>query len=179
MDAEGEATLLMRLQHGDQAALHALYTRLSSNVYALAINLLQNREEAEEVLQDTFFKLFGSSQSFQADRGSARAFVYTVARNDCLSRLRAKRSRPTQDTEWDVHDPERQPSAAPSDPVLNAQTEQALEQLEPLDRDLLRESFYGGYSHGELAERFDLPLGTVKSRVRRALLTLRGYWEGS
>lgn len=179
MDAEGEATLLMRLQHGDQAALHELYTRLSGNVYALAMNLLKSREEAEEVLQDTFFKLCGSAHGYRADRGSARAFIYTVARNDCLSRLRAKRARPLQDTEWDLHDPERQPPAAARDPVLNAQTEQALSQLEPLDRDLLHASFYGGYSHGELAERFDLPLGTIKSRVRRALLTLRGYWEGS
>lgn len=179
MDAEGEATLLLRLNHGDQAALHDLYTRLSGNVYALALNLLQSREEAEEVLQDTFLKLCGSDHGYRADRGSARAFIYTVARNKCLSRLRAKRARPAQDAAWDLHDPERQPHAASSDPVLNAQTEQGLELLEPLDRDLLRESFYGGYSHGELAERFELPLGTVKSRVRRALLTLRGYWEGS
>ncbi len=179
MDAEEEATLLIRLQHGDHAALRDLYARLSGNVYALAINLLNSREEAEEVLQDTFFKLCKNTHGYRADRGSARAFIYTVARNDCLSRLRAKRARPAQDVAWDLHYPEQQPAAALADPVLNVQTEQALEQLEPLDRDLLRESFYGGYSHGELAERFALPLGTVKSRVRRALLTLRGYWEGS
>ena len=66
-----------------------------------------------------------------------------------------------------------------TDPVLSVQTEQALGQLEPLDRDLLKAAFYGGHTHKELAENFELPLGTVKTRVRRALLTLRGYWEGS
>lgn len=179
MDAEGEATLLIRLHHGDQSALGELYAGLSGNVYTLAFQLLSSHEEAEEVLQDTFLKIFRNARSFDAERGSARAFVYTVARNACLSRLRAKRARPQRDAEWDLHDPERQPAAPHADPALSAQTEQALAQLEPLDRDLVRAAFYGGYSHGELAERFELPLGTVKSRVRRALLSLKGYWEAS
>ncbi len=175
MDAE--AALLTRSQGGDQGALHELYTCLSKNVYTLALQLLRSPEEAEEVLQDTFLKVYESARRFDPELGSARAFVYTVARNTCLSRLRARRARPEKDAEWDLHDPERQPAAAPTDPALSAQTEQALAQLEPLDRDLLKASFYGGYSHRELVERFDLPLGTVKSRVRRALLSLRAYWE--
>lgn len=177
MAADAEATLLTRLQHGDQQALRELYTQLSGNVCALAVQLLHSHEEAEEVLQDTFLKIYKNARSFDPERGSARAFIYTVARNDCLSRLRAKRSRPAKDNDWDLHDPERQPAAVQTDPVLSAQTAQALLQLEPLDRDLLKASFYEGYSHSELVERFDLPLGTVKSRVRRALLTLRAYWE--
>jgi RNA polymerase sigma-70 factor (ECF subfamily) len=179
MDAEEEATLLTRLQYGDAQALRDLYTRLAKNVYTLALQMLQSHEEAEEVLQDTFFKVYKSPHGFDAERGSARAFIYTVARNSCLSRLRARRARPTRDAEWDVHDPEREFAAAHPDPALGAQTEQALARLEPLDRDLVRASFYGGYSHGELAERFELPLGTVKSRVRRALLSLKRYWETS
>lgn len=182
-EADAEAELLARLRRGDEpgggGALRDLYDRLSGNVYALSLNLLGSREEAEEVLQDTFLKVYRSAHTFDPARGSARAFVYTVARNDCLSRLRARRSRPERDAEWDLHDPERQPAAPGNDPMLSVQTEQALAQLEPLDRDLLKASFYAGYSHGELVERFDLPLGTVKSRVRRALLALRAYWEGS
>ncbi len=179
MDADVEAILLVRLRHEDQSALRELYAQLSGNVYALAVQMLSSHEEAEEVLQDTFFKVFKNAHTFDPERGSARAFIYTVARNTCLSRLRARRSRPQKDAAWDLHDPERQPAAAQTDPVLSVQTEQALGQLEPLDRDLLKASFYGGHSHGEIAKAFDLPLGTVKSRVRRALLTLRGYWEAS
>lgn len=183
MEADAEANLLARLRYGErpgnQEALHELYTRLSGNVYALALNLLHSREEAEEVLQDTFLKIYRSAHTFDPALGSARAFVYTVARNDCLSRLRARRARPKKDADWDLHDPERQPADTPADLVLSLQMEQALAQLEPLDRDLLKASFYEGYSHGALVERFDLPLGTVKSRVRRALLALRTYWETS
>lgn len=177
MDAEAEVALLTRMHNGDQGALHDLYTRLAKNVYTLALQLLRSPEEAEEVLQDTFLKIYRGARRFDPELGSARAFVYTVARNDCLSRLRARRARPEKEADWDLHDPERQPAAVPTDPALSAQTEQALAQLEPLDRDLLRASFYEGYSHGELVERFGLPLGTVKSRVRRALLSLRAYWE--
>ena len=112
MDADAEVALLTRLQGGDQGALHELYTRLSKNVYALALQLLRRPEEAEEVLQDTFLKVYNGARRFDPALGSARAFVYTVARNNCLSRLRARRARLKKDADWDLHDPERQPAAA-------------------------------------------------------------------
>lgn len=165
-----------RLQRGDEEALAELYERLSGNVYTLAIQLLHSREEAEEVLQDTFIKLYRNPHSFRLEGGSVRAFVYTVARNACLSRLRAKRARPLQAEGLDVHDPDSS-LATFSAPGLDVEVQQALEQLEALDRQLLDEAFFGGHSHGELAARFELPLGTVKSRVRRALHSLRQFLE--
>lgn len=174
MDAE--AALLERLYTGDEKALAELYERLSGNVYALALQMLRNREEAEEVLQDTFLKLYRNPHGFEPGRGSARAFVYTVARNACLSRLRAKRARPLS-AEMDVHDPDAGFAALAADPGRGLEVRQALAELEPLDRQLLGETFFGGYSHGEVAAHFDLPLGTVKSRVRRALLSLRRFLE--
>lgn len=175
MDAE--AVLLERLQKGDERALAELYEGLSGNVYALALQLLRSREEAEEVLQDTFLKLYQNPHGFQAERGSARAFVYTVARNACLSRLRAKRARPHKADDLDVHDPDTSLGATSSNPSMSVEVRQALEQLEPVDQHLLGEAFFSGYSHGELAVRFDMPLGTVKSRVRRALLSLQQFLE--
>ncbi len=175
MDAE--AVLLERLQKGDEGALAELYERLSGNVYTLALQLLRSREEAEEVLQDTFLKLHQNPHGFKPGLGSARAFVYTVARNACLSRLRAKRARPHKAEDLDVHDPDASFGATPANPNLSVEVQQALDQLEPVDQQLLGEAFWGGYSHGELAARFKLPLGTVKSRVRRALLSLQQFLE--
>lgn len=169
--------LLERLQKGDEGALAELYESLSSNVYTLALQLLRSREEAEEVLQDTFLKLYRNPHGFQAERGSARAFVYTVARNACLSRLRAKRARPLKAEDLDVHDPDVSLGATVAESSLSVEVEQALAQLEPMDQQLLKRSFFGGYSHGELASHFDMPLGTVKSRVRRALLSLQQFLE--
>lgn len=175
MDAE--AALMERLHKGDEKALTELYERLGGHVYALALQLLRNREEAEEVLQDTFLKLYRHPHGFERERGSVRAFVYTVARNACLSRLRAKRARPLQAEGVDVHDPDAGFAALAADPGTGLEVRQALERLEPLDRQLLEAAFSGGYSHGELAAHFELPLGTVKSRVRRALLSLRQFLE--
>jgi RNA polymerase sigma-70 factor (ECF subfamily) len=171
-------TLLLHLQRGDQRALRELYTALSGPIYSLAWQLLGSREEAEEVLQDTFVNLY-HSKGFDPAKGSARAYVYTVARNACLTRLRARRARPDKADAWDVHDPDAPFSGPTTDPVLRVQTEQLLAQLDPLDRTLVEHAFYGGYSHRELAARFGLPLGTVKSRVRRALLALRERLETS
>lgn len=175
MDAE--AVLLKRMQNGDEGALAELYESLSGNVYALALQMLRSREEAEEVLQDTFLKLYRNPHGFQAERGSARAFIYTVARNACLSRLRAKRARPLQAEDLDVHDPDASFKAISAHPGMRVEVQQALDQLEPIDQQLLGEAFLSGYSHGELATRFEMPLGTVKSRVRRALLSLRQFLE--
>lgn len=166
-----------RLQRGDEGALAELYEKLSGNVYALAVQLLGSREEAEEVLQDTFLKLCRNPHSFRLEGGSVRAFVYTVARNACLSRLRARRARPLKAEDLDLHDPDSSFEVLSARPNMNLEVQQALEQLEPLDRQLLNEAFFDGYSHGELAAHFGLPLGTVKSRVRRALHSLRQFLD--
>lgn len=169
-----EAALFGRLQQGDEAALDALYAGLGGKVFSLALQLLGSREEAEEVMQDTFLKVFRQAHTYRAELGSPRAFVYTIARNDCMSRLRARRARP-QRADWDVHELDSPLPAVSVDGHLGAVVTQALARLEPLDRQLLHDSFFAGYTHPELAEREKLPLGTVKSRVRRALLTLQRF----
>lgn len=179
-EREAEAALVVRLQAHDESALAELYERLGAKVFTLAINMLNSHEEAEEVLQDTFLKLYRGASGFTAEGGSARAFLYTIARNECLSRLRAKRSRPNKADDYDLHDPNAtfsNLSAQPSGTVINVMLEQALDQLDTTDQKLVKGAFFDGYSHAELAETSGLPLGTVKSRVRRALLALRSFLE--
>jgi RNA polymerase sigma-70 factor, ECF subfamily len=168
---DDEALLVMRLSQGDESSLQPLYERLSRQVFSLALQMLQNREDAEEVLQDTFVKLFFHN-GFNPDYGSARAYIYTIARNECLMRLRAKGSRP-QLSDTDIHDPNSHFEGTLKDHDTALTVEGALSKLEALDAKLLRASFYWGYTHDELATQTGLPLGTVKSRLRRALLKLR------
>jgi RNA polymerase sigma-70 factor, ECF subfamily len=185
LEREAEAALVIRLQARDESALAELYERLGAKVFTLAINMLNSHEEAEEVLQDTFLKLYRNASSFSVEGGSARAYLYAIARNECLSRLRAKRSRPNKADSYDLHDPNTtftnfntpNLSTQPSDTVTNVMLEQALDQLEETDQKLVKGAFFDGYSHAELAANSGLPLGTVKSRVRRALLTLRSFLE--
>jgi RNA polymerase sigma-70 factor, ECF subfamily len=166
---DDETNLIIRLSQGDETALQDLYERLSRQVFSLALQMLNSRQDAEEVLQDTFVKLV-THNGFNPTYGSARAYIYTIARNECLMRLRAKGSRP-QLSEIDIHESPLEGAAKDHDTSLSVQ--QALSKLESLDAKLLKASFYWGYTHDELAVQTGLPLGTVKSRVRRALLKLR------
>ncbi len=166
---DDETALVIRLSQGDETALQDLFGRLSGQVFSLALQLLKSRQDAEEVLQDTFVKLV-THNSFNPSYGSARAYIYTIARNECLMRLRAKGSRPRL-SEVDIHENPLEDTATDHDTSLMIQ--QALSKLEALDAKLLQASFYWGYTHDELAAQTGLPLGTVKSRVRRALLKLR------
>jgi RNA polymerase sigma-70 factor, ECF subfamily len=179
-EREAETALVLRLQKRDESALAELYERLGAKVYTLALNILRSHEEAEEVLQDAFFKLYRGASSFKPEGGSVRAFLYTIARNECLLKLRTKRSRPLKADDYDLHDANAtfpNLSTPPGDTVVNVMLEQALEQLSETDQQLVKGAFFDGYSHGELAASSGLPLGTVKSRVRRALLTLRHFLE--
>lgn len=173
MDRETE--LLARIQHGDEAALAELYDRLSPKVYTLVLRILDHQQEAEEVVQDTFYRLFKLRRGYHTWDRSPRAFVYTLARNVALSRVRARRSRPAKADAWDVHDPEV---------PLPAETEgteattkiwlgRALARLNPEERGLLEHAYFLGYSYADLAELRAKPLGTVRSSIRRALLKLK------
>lgn len=173
-----EAELIARLQGGDEAALALLYARLGRPVFALAQRMLGSREDAEEVVQDAFVKLYQHASRFDAERGSARAFLYGIARNEALMRLRARRARPHR-AELDVHGTHQVLADRPHDQDAELSVAGALDKLEPGEAELLRRSFFEGYSHAELAQEARLPLGTVKSRLRRTLLKLRDLLEGA
>ena len=173
MDTETE--LMARLQQGDEQALAELYERLSPNVNALALKLLRSREEAEEVVQDTFLTLYRKADRYHTWQQSPRAYIYTIARNNAYSRLRKRKARPQKVDDLDVTDARSRyaKSPSPKDPTTELYVEEMLGHLDAQERELLEQNFYEGYTHAELAERTDLPLGTVKSKLRRALLKLR------
>ncbi|WP_425145224.1 RNA polymerase sigma factor [Deinococcus sp.] len=170
-----ETILMARLHFGDGAALSELYALLGPHVYALSYALLQSREDAEEVLQDTFAQLGSRPAAYRPQLGSPRAFIYTVARNAALSRLRARKARPaTLDPDDLAVD---QLAARRSDPDTTALVQSALSRLPDLDQRLLLDAFFSGLSHPQIAEGRQLPLGTVKTRLRRALLAIRRRLE--
>jgi RNA polymerase sigma-70 factor (ECF subfamily) len=171
-----EPTLMLRLRHGDEDALAELYARLGGHVHALAWRLLGDREEAQEVVQDTFERVFRRAHQYRPELGSPRAFVYTVARNEALSRLRARGARPVLEGDEDLLGELSTPSASP-DLDTHVVIQGALLRLSPHDQTLIHDSFFLGLSHGEIASAHALPLGTVKTRVRRALARMRRTLE--
>lgn len=169
---------LLRMARGEEEALEALYQTLAPWVFALIHRILKNPEVAKEVLQDTFLRVYQQAWRYDPKRGKPTTFVYAIARNLALSRLRGERRQPLKDPTLDPHDPEGDREATwgteREDREDRVRVVQALEDLSPQERLLLEEAFYLGLTHRELAERHGLPLGTVKARIRRALAKLRG-----
>lgn len=166
--------LIVQLQQGREDALKALYDAFSGVTYRVCLRMLGSPEDAEEALQDTFLRLEARAERYDPARGTVQTFVLTIAHHLCLERLRARRSRP-QPQAGTFDDPAFDLPAPPSgrDPLDRALVEAALRALPETDRLLLEGMFFDGYTHAELTARTGLPLGTVKSRLRRALLKLR------
>lgn len=165
--------LIRRVAQGHDDAAEDLFKRYAPPVFTLAFQMLRSREEAEEVLQDTFLKLYRIASRYEAERGSVKTFIYAVARSQALSRLRSRTRTPATATAYDVHDSASTLSTGEADPLTGIVVRDALAQLTAQERTLLEASFYEGASHEQLASRHGLPLGTLKSKLRRALLKLR------
>ncbi len=161
------ASLLRRLTAGDHLALGEVYDRYAGLVNGLALRILRNRTEAEDVVQEVFVQIWRQAGRFDPARGSPEAWICTMARTRALDRLRRRTSR--------REDP---PDAAPgaSEPP---RTEQALAVRTALDtlstdqRSALELAYYEGLTQTEIAARLGEPLGTIKTRIRMALIRLR------
>ncbi len=177
-ETPSDAELVGQVAQGSEDALRIVFDRHAGAVFALAHRMLGDRQEAEEILQDTFLRLHRNASRFDGERAGLRTYLYAIARNLCLSRLRARSSRPRRAPDADPHDVAFQSAVGqPDDPLPGIVVRGALARLDRDERALLEAAFYEGYSHSELAELHGLPLGTVKSRLRRALAKLRDHLE--
>jgi RNA polymerase sigma-70 factor (ECF subfamily) len=180
-DAKNETleTLIARVMQQDELAFAALYERLSGPVYSLALQISRNVACAEEVLQDVFWQVWRQAPRFDVARGSVPAWVLTITRSRALdaarSRMRAPQTQLSAQDEIDDYLPS--PDAGPQDLLFAAQQgsrlKAALEGLDPLRRQLVSLSFYRDLTHQEISEQTGLPLGTVKSHLRRSVAALR------
>ncbi len=178
-----DLTLMELLARRDAAALDALYLRHSSLVFALCLRILRSHAEAEEVLQEVFWELWRSSGRYAAERGSARVYLVQLARSRSLDRLRLRRRREAlladaggpalvaSELGGDARLPNALAAAVSGEEKLQVQA--ALCELSESERQAVTLSFFDGLSHAEIAAQLGQPLGTVKTRIRRALLRLR------
>jgi RNA polymerase sigma factor (sigma-70 family) len=175
---------LARIVHQDEAALAELYRATVGRVYGLALRIVRNPATAEEVAEDTFWQVWRQAPRFDPQRGPPLAWVLTMARSRALdalrARVRAQADTVSADALGDALDVERAHPDEPDNPhdllqavQASAQLHQALTQLEPVPRQLVALAFFKGLTHEEIAGQTGLPLGTVKSHIRRALTALR------
>jgi RNA polymerase sigma-70 factor, ECF subfamily len=191
-----ETALVREVAAGSQDALAALYDRYSDAVYAAAIRLTSDRQVAEEVVQETFLALWNRAELFDPGTGSLAAWLHTIARNRTVDRLRAAGRRPSlvplsAAAGTDEHDTAALERIAASGTVLGGadlgpgpEGELAAAELRDVIRGALAElpehertalvlAYSSDLTQSEIAERLGWPLGTVKTRTRRALLRLR------
>lgn len=168
-------SILERVAAGDSAAVSECLDRYGDLVWSLARRYLRNAADAEDAVQDIFIDIWGSAGRYDRNIASEVAFISTIARRRLIDKIRQFERRPLMDS---LDDDE----GAPIDPGIPATAEddtevtiveRVLAEMDPEHQKVLAMSLYEGYSHSEIAERLSLPLGTVKTRVRRGLIHIR------
>jgi RNA polymerase sigma factor (sigma-70 family) len=172
------AGLLEGVARGDRDSFSMLYERTSAKLYGICIRLLGNQSEAQDVLQDVYVTVWQKSDRFDSSKASAITWLAVLARNRAVDRLR-RRPIGTDAIEAAAEIADERPSAF--DLVGEAQDAarlgRCLEELEERPRMMIRAAFLDGATYPELAEREGVPLGTMKSWIRRGLQRLRGCLE--
>jgi RNA polymerase sigma-70 factor (ECF subfamily) len=166
-----DLALLQQIQQGDQEAMGAFYDRYSKMVYSVALRVLNDASEAEDVMQEVLVQVWRNPGAFVAGRGSLGGWLVVVARNRAVDKLRRRK----------VSDP-IELFALPSSTNLAKESERAIlmekiraamTALPPEQRAALELAYFEGLSHSEIAEKTSEPLGTIKTRIRLGLIALR------
>ncbi|MBS1806773.1 MAG: sigma-70 family RNA polymerase sigma factor [Acidobacteria bacterium] len=177
-DAADESQLIRRLQARDQAAMNALYERYANVVYAVAIRIVGQTAEAEDVVVDCFWQVWQQAANYDTSRGQLRTWIVTIARSRALDRLRAMRRAPVVSVEDELlrvaeakatDNPEQETWLSQQ----SAQIHRALATLPREQRQALALAYYRGLSQSEIAEQLGEPLGTIKTRIRLGMMKLR------
>jgi RNA polymerase sigma factor (sigma-70 family) len=171
---------LARTGDGDRAAFRSVYLATSAKLFGVALRILGEREAAEEVLQDVYVTVWRKADRFDPARASPITWLAAIARNKAIDKLRARgdagRNRPIEEAE---HAPDLAP---PADVGLeksqdHARLEHCLGELEPKHAAAIRTAFFEGQTYEALAARDGVPLGTMKSWIRRSLAKLKACLE--
>lgn len=178
-DAEEDLSiesLLREVAAGSRTAFAEVYDRISSRVMGLVTRLLRDRAQSEEVTQEVFLEIWQQASKFDANRGSGMAWVLTMAHRRAIDRIRASQKSHERDLRIGIRDMERDfdhVSEAVEIRVENERVKTAMGRLTPLQREAVILTYYGGYSHSEMAGILGIPLGTVKTRLRDGMIRLR------
>jgi len=170
--------LVARVVAGDENAFLSLYDRYASRVYGLTLRVLGDAMLAEEVTQDTFLKLWSRARQFNPGQGELAPWLLTIAHRTALDRLRLENRRlPASNAQ----DPEDTWPILPDESTQNSEARWrslyfAVQALPEEQRQVIELAYYKGMSQSEIAEVLGWPLGTVKTRVRTAMQSLREHW---
>jgi RNA polymerase sigma-70 factor (ECF subfamily) len=177
-EREELAELLAASSRQDQRAFAELYRRTSSRLFGVCMRMLRDRADAEEVLQEVFTSVWRRADTFDPGKASATTWLVTMARNRAIDRLRQHRETALDDSMMlDLEDEGPSPAASAESSQERQRLERCLDGLEPQQKSAIREAFFSGATYNDLAARCRVPLGTMKSWIRRSLIRLRTCLE--
>jgi RNA polymerase sigma-70 factor (ECF subfamily) len=172
-DTRADIRLIERIVARDQAAVGELYDRHFRLLFGLILRIIRDRSEAEEILQEVFVLVWTRAETYNVSIGPPAAWLVRVARNRAIDRLRANNVRLRAVESAPEPEPAESPESRAGVSEQQRAVARALESLPPDQRVLIEQAYFLGLSQSELAERFKLPLGTVKTRIRTGMLALR------
>ena len=170
------ADLLKACGRGDQTAFAQLYDAVSGRVLGLAVRVVRDPAQAEEVAQEALLEIWRTSGRFDPERGSPMAWLLTIVHRKAVDRVRSAEAATRRDTAY-----HSQSQAVAHDATAEAahaslearRVRSALASLTDIQREALELAYFGGYTHSEVAKMLDLPIGTAKTRIRDGLIRLR------
>ncbi len=176
-DRDGDVAA--QLQNGDASAIDSLYERYGRLAYGLALRILNDRAAAEDVVQDAFLGVWRNAAIFDASRGSLRNWLLSIVHNRAIDRLRGtarvRTEAPLDTVDRAAEVPDVWRSVATN--LERKEIREAFQSLPDAQRQTLELAYFGGYTHVEIAKRMEVPLGTVKGRMRIGLEKMRTFLQ--
>jgi RNA polymerase sigma-70 factor (ECF subfamily) len=175
---EIDPAIMRRVANGDPVAFERVYDAFSGILYSLALRILERPEDTEELLQEVFVKIWRDAAEYDPRRGAPLAWAITITRHKAIDRIRSTTRRLRL---YEAAEAEAKNNSTPvPQPVSDAElsenaraVRESLENLAPEVRESIELAFFSGLSQSQIASRLSLPLTTVKSRIRRAMMQLR------
>lgn len=175
-DAVSLEALLARVATGDQEAFASMYDQIASRVLGLVRRLLVDPSQSEEVTQEVFLEVWQIAPRYDAARGGAASWIMTIAHRRAVDRIRASQAGRDRDVRVGIRDYVDSYDTVAEQvetTVEHERVKRAMSQLTDLQRQAVSLAYYGGYSHSEVSTLLNVPVGTVKTRLRDGLIRLR------
>lgn len=177
---EKEREWMLRLQEGDKSALGDIYDAYNKLVYGLIYTILKGKEESEDCLQEVFVQLWEKADQFDPSKGNLYSFLLTMARNKAIDVTRSRDYKDSKKEDHIINDftltPESKYNNPHEDLELNERAgmvRQALKRLSEKEREVLHVAYFNGMTQSEISTKFEIPLGTVKYRMRQGMIKLK------
>ncbi len=176
--------LISFVKNDEPEAFAALYDRHSRAAYHVAYRMMGERQAAEDLVQEAFLKIWRGAGSYRVEKGSVRTWILSIVHNRGIDQLRTRASRRRMQEKIEASAARSEPSEAFAESWRNTRRDQvreALKVLPPEQLKILELSYFSGYTHVEIAGLLNIPLGTVKGRMRLGLQKMRGLpvWEAA